>query len=99
MVAIDTIVLWLRDGALYSGNADVHPRAERVLALYQVEIHFGVDRQIVGQLDLHCARRACDRPFEACRPAGRKQLLGIRAWPVEPGIDNFTSSRPSELRD
>ena len=78
---------WLQDPAhevkgylaVDAGEAYVEAGLEEVGAVGLAEVHFGVDGGFGGEGDLHFAGCNADCAFKARRPAGSKQLLGVRA--------------------
>jgi hypothetical protein len=67
------------DFGLDTRQADVEASPEKVPAVRQVQVHFGVDGGVGRQNDLPFAGRKPDRTFETRRPAGGEQLLRIGA--------------------
>src|SRR4030088_1453978 len=67
-----------RDGAVDVRQADVEAGAQGIRAVRQMQIHFGIDGDLV-QADLPLVRGESDRAFEAGRPASREELLRIGA--------------------
>src|SRR3954454_9133778 len=66
-----------RDLAIEPRQADIEACPERIGALVEHEVDLRIDRTFPGELDLPLAGRDFHRAFEAGRPAGREQLLGI----------------------
>jgi hypothetical protein len=69
----------LSDLPLHTRQADVKASLEKVSAVSQAEIDFGLDGQANRESDLPLAGRKRDGAFEAGRPGGRKELLRIGA--------------------
>jgi hypothetical protein len=69
----------LRDLALDTRKADIEAAAEKVTAISQMQVHFGVDGQVGRKCNLPLARRETDRTFKTGRPAGGEELLRIGA--------------------
>jgi hypothetical protein len=85
--------------ALQTRQPDVEPNAEKVAAVPEVQIDFGIDAQFGRQRDFSFASRKRDRTFETGRPASCEQLLRVGTMRAEPGAESRMSRRPSELRE
>ena len=71
--------------ALQTWQAHIETSLQEVSAVFQHQVHFGVYRRVFRDSDLHLAGCQPHGAFEARRPAGGEQLLGIgasarRAW-------------------
>jgi hypothetical protein len=69
----------LGDFALQTRQADVKASSKEVSAVGYVQVHFGVNRQVGRESDLHFTGRKPHRRFETGRPTSGEQLLRIGA--------------------
>ena len=67
----------LRDFAFDTWEADVESSTQKITAVREVQVHFGIDGQVRWQRYLLLASYKPNRTFEAGRPAGSEQLLRI----------------------
>ena len=89
----------LGDVALDTRQADVEPSAEEVAVVRQVQVHFGVDRDVSRQSDfLLRAASAIALSKQADQPAANN-CSGLVPMRAEPGVESLMSRWPSELRD
>lgn len=85
--------------AIETRQADIEARPKGISAIIEKKIDFRIDRTFPRKHDFPLAGCRFHRAFEAGRPAGCAQLLGIGADACATWRRELDVERPSELRD
>ena len=68
----------LRDRQVDAGKRHVQAGLQEIAVVVESQVDLRLDRQVLGQADLHGLSGLADRADEAGRPARGEQLLGVR---------------------